>query len=152
MRIQIPYVTMLLALACSQAHANLGGDADSILSDQTAWHAALVTATASGYGDYKLMLPDGIVVHEYLNAAGTVFEVSWAGRGHKPDMNRLLGAYASRADAAGRGVGPMQHRLDAVAHDMEVHAAVRNRFFSGTVHLPKALPASLAGPVPVGAR
>ena len=149
MQIRISHVTLLAALACGPAHATLGGDAASIAADQAAWQAALTQTAANGYTDYRLALPDGLVVHEYLGNGGKVFQVSWGGKGHKPDMVQLLGRYEPRIAAAARGVRPMQRRADAVAPDLEMHATVVNRYFSGTAHLPQERPASLARPVPL---
>ena len=149
MQIRPLHAAALCAAICGTAQASLGGDAASIAADQSAWHATQTRSNGTGYTDYRLTLPDGLIVHEFLNGAGKVFEVSWAGKGHKPDMTRLLGTYSSRITAAAPAAGPMQRRADAVAPDVEMHASMHQRFFSGVAHLPKELPAALAGPVPL---
>jgi hypothetical protein len=141
-----------VALAPVCAQAALGGDAASVAADQSAWGAGLAVATAPGYTDYALQLPRGLVVHEFVNAAGLVFEVTWSGKGHRPDMARLLGAWQGRMVAMAGGARATARRADLVASDLVIHSALHSRWFSGTAHLPAQLPASLAGPLAVPAR
>ena len=141
---------IVLAPACAQAA--LGGDAASVAADQAAWGASLAVSAASGYTDYVLQLPRGLVVHEFVNASGLVFEVTWSGKGHRPDMARLLGAWQGRMVATAGGARATARRVDLVASDLVIHSALHSRWFSGTAHLPAQLPASLTGPLAVPAR
>lgn len=143
----------LLAVSLG-AHATLGGNGASVNADQAALHATLKATVGNSYTDYALTLPDGIVVHEFVNPAGRVFEVTWSGMGHRPDMSQILGSYASRfARSTGKG-RPVDRHSHRVESDLQIHSVVRNRYFSGTAHLPGALPESMSTPlsVPVEAR
>ncbi len=143
------WAALLLCGACACAHAELGGDVATVAADQAALRATLTVIDMGTYADYRLQLPDGIVVHEFVNAAQRVFEVTWSGKGHKPDMTQLLGPYAGRGRTPARGARAIARRGGLVASDLEIHAAVRNRHFSGTAHLPALLPESMAAALPV---
>ena len=143
-------LTLALAGASPAAQATLGGDTASVDADQAAFHAQASVVTATGYTDHVLRLPDGLVVHELVNAGGHVFQVTWSGRGHRPDMVRLLGAYAPRMATPDRPTGPMSRHADVVRPEIEIHSAVHARFFSGSAHVPGLSPSELSGPVAVG--
>jgi hypothetical protein len=84
-----------VALASLPAFATLGGNSASVVADQKAFQATMKTSEQSGYTDYSLTLANGIIVHEFVNSANQVFEVTWNGKGMRPDMKQLLGSYFS---------------------------------------------------------
>lgn len=139
-----------LALACygAPAWAALGGDRASVEADQAALSATLATHAEQGYTDYALSLPSGVVVHEFVNGNGQVFEVTWNGKGVRPDMRQILGGYFDRLQGSNANASasrsPLARRADHVSADVEFHSVVRNRWFSGTAHLPAQLPSSLS--------
>lgn len=156
-----------LVLSASPAFAALGGDAESVAADAAAWHATTTQSIVDGYTDNRLVLPRGLVVHEFVNGAGRVFEVTWSGKGGRPDMSRLLGAYADRwvesgtsasaassasasaSASARRGPGPIARHAERADADFALHSAVHNRYFTGSAHVPSQLPAALHVPLPV---
>ena len=141
-------------LVALPAWATLGGDEASVIADQAALNATLVKTANAGYTDYALTLPNGIIVHEFVNPAGQVFEVTWNGKGKRPDMRQILGTHFDKFNApvsqkARNDKHATARRADRVAADFEMHSAVHNRIFTGTAHLPSQLPASLSGPIGV---
>jgi hypothetical protein len=141
---------ILASIALSfSAHATLGGDGASVTADQTALHATVKITPEANYTDYALTQPDGVVVHEFVNTASHVFEVTWRGLGHRPDMEQILGQYAERFHGQSKVSRPMNRHADRVESDLEIHSAVRNRYFTGTAHIPGLLPESLSTAVRV---
>ncbi len=137
------------SLASPLAFAALGGNIASVTADKAAMQAGISTSAKAGYTDYALTLPSGVVVHEFVNDTNQVFEVTWYGKGMRPDMKQLLGGYFARFQPGAKGPRPTVRRLDRVDTDFELHSAGHNRLFSGTAHLPANLPASLSGPLAV---
>jgi len=133
------------------AQATLGGDGASVIADQSALHATMKITTEANYTDYALTQPDGVVVHEFVNPSSHVFEVTWAGKAHRPDMSQILGSYVSRFQGQGKVSRPTSRRADRVDPDLEIHSAVRNRYFSGTAHIPGLLPENMSAPIRVPA-
>ncbi len=129
------------------AHATLGGNAASVVKDQSALGATVTTTARNGYTDYALSLPRSGVVHEFVNQAGRVFEITWSKRGSRPNMNQLLGDYATRFSGKKNGGAPTSRHADRVESDFELHSKVVNRYFSGTAHIPGLIPVTLSGPV-----
>ena len=81
----------LLLLPCI-SHAELGGNAASILSEQKEFNSQLSNSQQSGVVVYTQTLPSGIVIQEYLSGSGTVFAVTWSGPA-LPNLQTLLGGY-----------------------------------------------------------
>jgi len=65
-----------------------------------------VTTAATGYTVNRATLDSGATVHEYVDASGTVFGVSWSGP-VPPDLKQLLGPYFDALAAPGTN----PHRL-----------------------------------------
>jgi len=133
------------------ASATLGGDGASVLADQSALHATMTIKAEAGYTDYALTQPNGVVVHEFVNPSSHVFEVTWSGMGRRPDMEQILGTYATRFHGTAKVSRPVSRRADRVEDDLVVHSAVRNRYFSGTAHVPALLPEHMSAPIRVPA-
>ena len=142
------------AFVTLSASATLGGNEASVIVDQAALKATLVKTMNAGYTDYALTLPNAIVVHEFVNAAGQVFEVTWNGKGMRPDMQQILGVHFDQFNAPAKEKAVNEkhvtaRRSDKVANDFEAHSAVHNRIFTGIAYLPSQLPSSLNGPLSV---
>jgi hypothetical protein len=144
-------VLVALAAGSLPAHATLGGDLSSVAADQSVMHAQASEVASAAYTDHVLRLPDGIIVHEFVNASGQVFQVTWSGRGHRPNMNQLLGAHVVRMQAPDHRSGPMSRHAEVERADVVIHSAVRARFFTGSAHIPALIPSTLSGPVAVAA-
>lgn len=140
---------MALLFTSLTANATLGLDSASVVQDQKALGASITMSSNDGYTDYALSFPHGGVAHEFVNSAGQVFEVTWSKYGSRPDMQQLLGNYASRFSGTANGGTPTSRRADRLDPDFELHSKVRMRYFSGTAHLPTSLPTGMAGPLSV---
>jgi hypothetical protein len=139
-----------MTMACMSAHATLGGDSNSVNADRSALGATVATHAVKNYVDNILTLPDGSVVHELVNASGKVFEVTWNSRGHRPDMDQLLGSYVSRFEGTGKHHhNPTAHHAKRVDADLVIVSNRVHRQFSGVAYLPALLPDNTTGPVSV---
>jgi hypothetical protein len=134
--------TMILLIgvvASMPCWAALGGQAS--LSGPTVQSRAATTTTGASYADLQTTLPNGTVVHEYADAGGTVFAVSWSGP-FQPDLKALLGEdwfqvfSAQAAKLKGRGHSRMEVR-DA---DLVVVSSGRMGAFQGRAWLVSRLP------------
>lgn len=137
------------ALVSLPAFATLGGNVDSVTADKVALQASMTTSSQSDYTDYALTLSNGIIVHEFVNSANQVFEVTWNGKGMRPDMKQILGRYITRFGPQEKELRPTARHADRVQSDVEIHSAVQNRLFSGTAHIPAMIPSSMSGPLSV---
>lgn len=149
MKTAIRLATAAMALISLPAFATLGDDSASVTADQTALQATMTTSTKPDYTDYALTLANGIIVHEFVNSANQVFEVTWNGKGMRPDMKQILGSYFSHFGAPEKERRPTRRHADRIGANYEMHSAVHNRIFSGTAHIPSMIPKSLPGPLSV---
>ena len=91
-----------------RAAAALGGDVDSIQSDQAQLHATVRVAKMVTHTVHELHAANGVILKEYVSPAGQVFGVTWQGPVN-PDLRQVLGSYydqflqASRAQTVLRG-------------------------------------------------
>jgi len=141
--------TALTLLTTLPAHATLGGDSASVSNDQAVLGATMRITTMDGYTDYALNLPRGGTVHEFVNSANQVFEITWSKYGSRPNMVQIMGDYVNRFSGTTNGSGPTSRHADRVEADFELHSKAVNRYFSGTAHLPGSLPANRREPVPL---
>lgn len=155
MRIRVPAMTSVLramyyfslilwaALLSQSAEAALGGDAASMQADQAEMKAGQTITAADAYQVYELQTATGMVVREYLSAAGTVFAVAWEGP-MLPNLRRLLGDYFARYTEAAQswrgGHGHLVIRQD----DLVVESSGRMRAFFGRAYLPQRIPQGVA--------
>ncbi|WP_175940094.1 DUF2844 domain-containing protein [Caballeronia sp. BCC1704] len=119
-------------------HAQLG--ATKRTSDAS--DGAVVHRAQSGLVTYRETSdPHGIVVREYVDAAGTVYAVSWRGPA-MPNVEALLGAYFSRfRDGASATAGDAGlHTARVSDADLRVENRTRLREFTGRAWLASALP------------
>lgn len=148
MKVAIQLAIAAAALVSLPAFATLGENSASVTADKLALSATMTTSTQSGYTDYALTLANGIIVHEFVNSANQVFEVTWNGRGMRPDMKQILGSYFSHFGVQSKEARrPLSRRADRTGHNFEMHSAVHNRWFTGTAHVPSMIPSTLSGPL-----
>lgn len=137
-------LTMLLGgflTAFSPAsNATLGGDINSIFDDQKTFNATLQTTKNGAYTEYVLILPDGGIVYETVGDSGLVFEVRWTGKGHRPNMEQLLGTFADRYGNQNKKSSPLERHFSKAEGDLVVQSSVRNRHFKGRAYIPSLLP------------
>lgn len=134
-------IAALLAVSASSGWAGLGGKAASfgprVLAAQT--HAKSTGLAA--YTDVEKKLESGTVVHEYADANGTVFAVSWSGP-YQPDLKEILGthfqAMVEQAKKSPRG-SRSQFKLNQ--SDLVIVSGGHMGAFEGRAWLPPKLPA-----------
>jgi len=81
------------------AHANLGGNAASVVADQAELHGTLAAYSRPQFAIQEIATDSGMMLREYLTPAGVVFAICWSGPA-PPDLEQLLGAaYADYVQA-----------------------------------------------------
>jgi hypothetical protein len=126
------WILAALLLASRLAWA---GPADAVETTQS------LTAAGARYTDVRRTLPSQVVVHEFSDAGGKVFAVSWSGP-FKPDLKQLLGTHFEKY----RELGARAQRGDRSRQQVDTGEAVvvstgRMGAFEGRAWLPASLPA-----------
>ena len=110
----MPGITLAIAailLLAGSAQAGLGGSFASVKSDGGHMGARMASLSMRGYARHDLTRGNGGLVHEFTNASGQVFAVTWSGPG-KPDLRTVLGpSFAAYQASAGGGIGRARHAL-----------------------------------------
>jgi hypothetical protein len=129
---------MLLALGCACAFAALE-EAPSELPAAKVHRTPGATSAGVGYIDIARTLKSGTVVHEFVDASGSVFAVTWSGP-FKPDLKELLGRHF---DALGQGAqgGATPAASAAKRDEVVVQSGGHMGAFEGRAWLPSRLPA-----------
>lgn len=143
MQIRFLIVSLVMTGAPLLCSAELGGNPDSVLTDQTHMKGELLIKPQANYTVHEITLPSGTVVREYVSLSGTVFAVAWNGPA-MPDLRQLFGSYfAQFVDAA-----KMQHesrgRLHVATTGLVVQSSGHMRAFFGRAYLPKLMPPNVA--------
>lgn len=132
-------LVLVLAACSTTAFAGLGGapslPAPRILSGS----ATPASPGAAPYTELTKTLDSGTEVHEYVNAAGTVFAVSWSGP-YLPDLSEVLGAHfqalVDLQQQRGRSRSPVSLRQA----DLVIFSGGRMGAFEGRAWIPSLLP------------
>ena len=129
-----------LVLACGAAWAGLD-DAPTPAEGVAVQTSQGSTAAGAPYTIEHRTLRTGVVVDEYVDAAGKVFALTWSGP-FKPNLKRLLGRHfeAFRAHGAARKGGP-HSRLSVDTGEAVVVSEGHMGSFRGRAWLPSRLPA-----------
>lgn len=130
---------LALALAPGFARAALEGaptDAPAARVQRT----AAVTSAGVAYTDITRKLHSGTVVHEFVDATGAVFAVSWAGP-FKPDLKRLLGRHFDRLQDGGGTRKADRAHVEVNDADLVVQSGGHMGAFEGRAWVPSRLPA-----------
>jgi hypothetical protein len=128
-------MTRCILLACLLA----GGAAWAAPNDVQATQS--LTAAGARYTDVRRTLPSQVVVHEFSDARGKVFAVSWSGP-FKPDLKELLGVHFDKY----RELGARTAMADRSRQQVDTGEAIvvstgRMGAFEGRAWLPASLPA-----------
>ena len=133
---------IILACLLLAARLALAGLADPPIEANGASVQKTEATTSSGvpYTDISRTMRGKTQVHEFVDATGTVFAVSWSGP-FKPDLQRLLGRHFSAYQKGeGQRTGNRsRQRVDT--GDMVVVSAGHMGAFEGHAWLPARLPA-----------
>jgi hypothetical protein len=163
------FLLLLVLLASSPSFASLGGDLNSVLSDQLQFQGNEKVTQMGSYEIHEIQVQalqtatslaatpqsttktgtsaeaNATVVREYVSPAGVVFAVTWHGP-FLPNMRQLLGSHfqqfvvAMKQQASSRlGRRPLQ----VVQPDFVVHVSGNSRSHAGRAYLPEMLPSGL---------
>jgi hypothetical protein len=140
-RARLALIAMLLALPWP-VYAALGGYVGSIQADQANMNASQQITDNTSYLVYELQASTGMVVREYVSAAGTVFAITWQGP-MLPDLRQLMGAYFAQYTQAAQEQHGGHGHLVIHGDDLIVESSGHMRMFFGRAYLPQRLPPGL---------
>jgi hypothetical protein len=136
------WVVAGLALSMMNAGwAGLGGQPSNPGPRARVAHAgASATAPGAGYTDLERQLESGTTIHEYVDANGTVFAVSWSGP-YIPDLKELLGVhFDAMVEQAGKTPRASRSQLMLKRPDLVIVSGGHMGAFQGRAWLPAQLP------------
>jgi hypothetical protein len=129
------------------AAANLGGSVSSVTADRGRMGAKLNSVAMGRYTRHELTRPNGGMVHEFTNAAGVVFAVTWSGPG-KPDLSTLLGRYfptfQTNSIATARRAHSLRHPPQIAQADLQIQVEGHMGWFHGVAYVPSLAPAGFS--------
>lgn len=138
-------MTLVIATGGGPAQAALGGDAASVAADRQALGGTLTGEPAEAYTVKRIDTPAGLVVREYISAAGQVFAVTWRGP-RLPDLRLLLGRYFDSYRQAARQARAAHGRRGMLAirrPDLVVQSGGHMRSFFGRAYAPALVPSGV---------
>jgi hypothetical protein len=136
------FVFATLAAAALPGWAELGGSAESVVTDQVKFQATRSVTENQAYTVHEMSSGDGTVIREYVTPAGKVFGVSWTGP-TIPDLSQLLGSYNTEYQSTLRAK-PGRRRAGVVHNsDLVVESGGHMRAFHGRAYLESMLPSGV---------
>jgi hypothetical protein len=140
-RLTLSAIGLFLA---SSAHANLGGDAASVVADRAEMNGSLATYSRPRFTIQAIATDSGMLVREFSTPNGMVFAISWSGPA-LPDLQRLFGAsYVGYVRALSQLKRPGLKRSVRLASDsLIVEQEGHLRAYIGRAILPAMLPAGV---------
>jgi hypothetical protein len=141
----IPVALIACVVAASPALAALGGAYASVATDRAHFAARVVSTSAATHTVHALTLPNGGTVKEFTRPDGTVFAVTWSGRG-RPDLRQLLGPWfdVMQADNAARTGPPHRRPLSVSRSTFVLQSGGHSGAFWGKALLPNLAPAGFS--------
>ena len=143
---RIKCVLLLGVFVAAPALAELGGSAVAIPGERAVLRASGSHVQLARFARHDLVLPNGGAVHEFANAAGQIFAVSWQGPG-KPDLRKLLGVHfaALQAENLRRSRVPRLRRqpMTLASSDLTITSGGHMGWFWGVAMLPALTPAGV---------
>lgn len=135
------YVALMLSVSAARAFAALGGAPSApgprVLSET----AVQAVSNAAAYTDLKETMESGTEIHEYVNAKGIVFAVSWSGP-FLPDLKQVLGAhFGTLVDHVKQHPGGARSQVRLQQDDVVIFSGGRPGAFEGRAWVPALLPA-----------
>ena len=135
------YIVLLLSVCVASAYAGLGGAPAAPVPHLLSNAASPASVNPAAYTDLQRTLDSGTQVHEFLNAGGTVFAVSWSGP-FLPDLKELLGShFQSLRDHVKQQAGGARSQVRLQQDDLVIFSGGRPGAFEGRAWLPALLPA-----------
>jgi hypothetical protein len=140
-----------LAAGClflsTTASAKLGGAVSSVTADRGRMAVRMNSVAMGRYTRHDLTRANGGLVHEFTNADGKVFAVTWSGPG-KPDLSTLLGPYFSTFQANSIATARQMHALrrppQVAQRDLQIQAGGHMGWFHGVAFVPSLAPAGFS--------
>lgn len=135
-----------VCMASGSARAALGGHASTINDELTQARGQLRTLKQPDHMRYEMTLPNGGTVHEFANASGVIFAVSWSGPG-KPDLRALLGNHFTHLQqpmVAPRGGRMFRQPVQVNRADIQIQTGGHMGYFWGVAYLPALAPAGFS--------
>jgi hypothetical protein len=123
--------------AARDAHATLGGDVASVVSNAERLGGARQVEKVRVGERHEIVLPSGIVVHEYLSPAGAVYAITWRGP-RMPNLRELLGPHFGELSSKDPRTG--LHRLNVTLPDLVIRSSGHARTFVGVAWAPALVP------------
>lgn len=149
LRLQRCLGVLLTVLTPLSAFAGLGGDLNSILTDQVHFQGSVQTTQTASYTVHEIRpatgTTNGTVIREYVSPAGKVFAVSWHSA-WPADKQQLLGTYFPQYQEAIRAQAsphPGRRTVQIVQPEFVFQEGGRPRSYSGRAYLPQMLPAGV---------
>ncbi len=142
----LPLLAVALLFPCF-AHAELGGTVSGVQADAARLGSQVAKVMFGGYARHDLTRANGGTVHEFTNANGQVFAVTWSGPG-KPDLRTLLGRYFDAFQAASTRNARAMHMLRRPPQvnqpDLQIQSEGHMGWFRGVAFVPSLAPAGFA--------
>ena len=139
----------VVCLGVTPGFASLGGALGTVLEDQQQMRATISVKEAGEFSVHEMKTPNGVVVREYVSAAGRVFGVAWEGP-FLPDFHQILGdrftAYALAAKAQ-RDSHTGREPLNIRESNLFLQSAGHMRAFYGRAFDPELLPTGVSANV-----
>jgi Protein of unknown function (DUF2844) len=134
-------------LLATAAQAELGGPVSSVSADRARMSARLSSVSMGRYTRHELARSNGGTVHEFTNADGMVFAVTWSGPG-KPDLRALLGryfaAFQANSVATARSMHSLRHPAQISQSDLQIQSEGHMGWFRGVAFVPSLAPAGFS--------
>lgn len=137
----LAFCSALLMLSTLPASAVLGGNANSIASDQAHLQASTRITPGQRYSIHEMRTPAGTTIREFASPDGTVFAVSW--QGFAPDLQQLLGDYFSQYVREAGASGQRGRGVHVETDDLVVETGGHMRFVVGRAYLKSKLPSGV---------
>jgi hypothetical protein len=137
-------LAVALGVLCAGASwAGLGAGPANLGPVVAESRADVMSSVGARYTDVQRDLDSGVTVHEYLDANGQVFAVSWSGP-YMPNLKEILGTHFSELTAeAAQRKGSDRSRLTVNRSDVVIVSSGHMGAFEGRAWLPSRLPAGL---------
>jgi hypothetical protein len=161
------WLLLLTLFSVLPSFASLGGDLNSVLSDQLQFQGSEKVTQMGSYEIHEIQMQasqspisqpatstatqagsaagaNPTVIREYVSPAGVVFAVAWHGP-FLPNMRQLLGSHFQQFVDAVKLQSPRRgrHPLQVVQPDFVVQISGNSRFHTGRAYLPEMLPSGV---------
>jgi hypothetical protein len=129
---------ILLPASCFAA---LGGDVNSVLSDQEQMKAQRRVTQMSAYSVHEMKSQAGMTVREFVSPEGKVFGVAWQGQ-TLPNFQQVLGTYYDqfiKNAPRQRAHGPVTIHMPGLV----VQSGGHMRALTGRAYVPEMMPSGV---------